>query len=270
MQPNTLVTAGGITQEGTVGVNANGSLSNVSGATNGTGTVGFIVDQSHYITSLNINGSLSSFTLDASNSSGGVNLYLNGVAVAVAGQNLSGSVQAIYANPLNLGFNYQTFGVWGTGLVPGQTANYGAISGGAVTLAASVPNSGTATFVGVAGGIFSDAGNPARYASSATFNVDFSNQTIGMQTTGSTLTYLSDPNNVRLVSYLNMSGNFNYSSNTHFFTGSITATGSNGSTLISGNARGQFYGPSANELGGTFVLSGGSSSLVGGFGAKHQ
>ena len=39
---------------------------------------------------------------------------------------------------------------------------------------------------------------------------------------------------------------------------------------MSGNANGKFYGPTANEVGGTYAVSGsGLGSFVGGFGGKR-
>jgi hypothetical protein len=40
-------------------------------------------------------------------------------------------------------------------------------------------------------------------------------------------------------------------------------------TLMSGSGSGWFYGPAANELGGTFFISGSAGKMLGGFGAKR-
>jgi hypothetical protein len=38
---------------------------------------------------------------------------------------------------------------------------------------------------------------------------------------------------------------------------------------MTGNATGNFYGPSAQEIGGTFALTGGGASYLGAFGGKR-
>ena len=55
-----------------------------------------------------------------------------------------------------------------------------------------------------------------------------------------------------------------YAAGTNTFTGNVTATG------LSGTSTGRFYGPSAQELGGVFSLSGaGMEHYAGGYGAKR-
>ena len=61
------------------------------------------------------------------------------------------------------------------------------------------------------------------------------------------------------------------------FTGSGPVSGSvfkasvdaNFSVPVSGSADGQFYGPSAQEVGGTFGLDGSDLTYIGSFGAKQ-
>jgi hypothetical protein len=72
-------------------------------------------------------------------------------------------------------------------------------------------------------------------------------------------------------SILNIGGVLSYAGGANDFSGpvsSLTVTGS--SPTLSGSARGQFYGPNANEIGGTFALKGASGveGYLGAFGAK--
>jgi hypothetical protein len=66
-------------------------------------------------------------------------------------------------------------------------------------------------------------------------------------------------------SNLNMSGTLSYVSGSNQFSGAITTT--NGMT---GSAKGRFYGPSAQEIGGTFSVTGsGVQSYGGAFGGSR-
>lgn len=60
------------------------------------------------------------------------------------------------ADPIALGWNYQTFGVWDT-VFDADSGRIGAFSAGAPTPVSAVPTSGTATYTGMAGGFHADA-----------------------------------------------------------------------------------------------------------------
>ena len=53
--------------------------------------------------------------------------------------------------------------------------------------------------------------------------------------------------------------------------GPVSGTGFSASvsaSTTSGTANGQFYGPTAQEVGGTFGLTGGATTYIGSFGAR--
>jgi hypothetical protein len=64
-------------------------------------------------------------------------------------------------------------------------------------------------------------------------------------------------------SILNIQGTLSYAGGSNDFSGPVS------SSALTGSARGQFYGPAANEIGGTFGLKGvGVEGYLGAFGAK--
>jgi hypothetical protein len=181
--------------------------------------------------------------------------------------NSTGSEQAAWLDPYVAGFNYQSFGVWGTGLVAGSTGRYGVASVGAATAASAIPTSGTAVFRGIAAGIYTE-GAVSRYAANATFNVNFGSRSIAFSTSNQTITSINT--NITIpISYLDVNGTMTYAAGTNSFSGNITARGQTSLSNLTGTASGQFYGPNAIELGGTFFLRGPVTTLVGGFGGKQ-
>ena len=65
---------------------------------------------------------------------------------------------------------------------------------------------------------------------------------------------------------MNLTGTLTYSAGSNQFTGAVANSGS----TLSGTATGRFYGPAAQEIGGTFGLTGaGLSAYGGGFGAHR-
>lgn len=266
---NRSVEISGQSREGTVGVSdTRAHLENFSEPTVGNASVEVTISSGRLIDEISIDGRLSDVDFSSTEDSL-FNLQIDGQDVAVLAVSPDLEDQALYANPDKLGFEYQSFGVWGEGLVLGQTANYGAISAGAVTQGSSIPTSGTATFTGVAGGIYtSRTANTFRYASLATFDVDFVNREIDMSTAGTVLVEINTEN-VQTTSILNITGTMTFAEGSPSFSGQLTA--SNGFFPLTGEGSGSFYGPEAQELGGTFFLTdGGIQNLVGGFGTASQ
>jgi hypothetical protein len=268
VQANTPTSASGITREGTVSIENTGAIlqSGVSTPTEGTGSVTFTLNGSRQATALQISGSQSTVNFNSSNANSAA-LMVNGVPVAALLSNASGSEQAIFADPYVLGFNHQTFGVWGTGLVRGATGRVGAISVGNRTSPQAVPTTGSVTYQGVAGGIYTD-GAQYRYAANALFVVDFTNRSINFSTRDQTITDILT-NNVIPISYLTIQGVMTYGQNSNVFSGSLTANGQTPLRPLSGSGSGVFYGPNANEIGGTFFLRGSTTTLFGGFGGRQ-
>ena len=98
-----------------------------------------------------------------------------------------------------------------------------------------------------------------------TANADFTNRSIGFATSNTQVTDLSGTT-IGPNLGLNLSGNLTYSAGTNQFSGPVSTT----SPALSGTATGQFYGPTANEIGGTYGLTGsGVSGMLGAFGGKR-
>ena len=155
-------------------------------------------------------------------------------------------------------FEYQTFGAWLTGRGTGS-GNIGVGSFGARTTSGAIP-SGNATYDGISAGVLRDSdGTPFLTTSDVTVTTDFSTAEI---TSASTTVV-----NLNTAAASQMPG--------IDFTGSGPVKGSgfnasvdNPDMSMSGDANGLFYGPGAQEVGGTFGLDGSDKTYVGSFGAK--
>lgn len=263
----TSISVAGDTREGSLRIDNTGAIlqNDVATPTEGTGSATFALNSARQITGLTISGAQSSVVFDGTSTS--ETLVRNGVPVATAVYNSSGSNQALFGDPYVLGFNYQTFGVWGTGLVRGQSGKFGAMSVGSKTSASSVPTTGSVTYRGYAGGIYTE-GAISRYAADATFNVNFGSRTVAFSTSNQTLTDILT-GVTSATSILRITGTMSYVAGSTKFSGDLTANGLTSLRPLSGTGSGTFYGPTANELGGTFFLRGSTTTLVGGFGGKQ-
>lgn len=178
--------------------------------------------------------------------------------------NNNGQESILVADPDANGFEYQTFGAWESSDADFVNGRFGAFSVGTETAGSKVPTSGTATFKGAAGGIYSDADGSADIAlSEASLAVNFANRTAAFSTTGTELTQEGPRSD------LDLSGNLSYSAGSNSLSGTI----SNAGGTMSGNADGRFYGPDAQEVGGVFALKGKAAdsqeTFGGSFGAKR-
>jgi len=159
-------------------------------------------------------------------------------------------------DPQAVGLEYQTFGVW----VEEQTRTSGyaaAGSFGAPTPAGTMPAAGTsATYNGASLGLALTSTGGNLTTSDVQVTTDFSTATIR-----STGTILDDG---RIAPTLDFQG-----------TGSVNGTGFSApvtgiaSTGFSGTANGQFYGPNAEEVGGSFGGTRGNTTYIGSFGAAR-
>ena len=174
-----------------------------------------------------------------------------------------GSKIGLAANPYDYNWDYQTFGIWTTGAGTGS-GTYGAMSIGAQTAGSAIPTTGTATYSGYTGGRYVNAAGQYWFTSSAmTAAANFGTRSIAFTTTGTQVT--PDLINVANNTNLNMSGNLTYAAATNQITGTVTTTGG-----LSGSVNGRFYGPSAQEIGGTFSVTGaGLEGYAGAFGGKR-
>jgi hypothetical protein len=175
-----------------------------------------------------------------------------------------GTKYALAANPYDYGWNYQTFGVWATGAGTGS-GTYGAISVGAETAGSAIPTTGTATYSGYSAGRYvNSAGDYWFTGSTMTAATNFNTRSIAFATSGTQMT--SDLRTVTNNANLNLTGSLSYASATNQISGPVTSTGG-----LTGTVNGRFYGPTAQEIGGTFSLTSGSNALegyAGAFGGK--
>jgi hypothetical protein len=171
---------------------------------------------------------------------------------------------ALTSNPFISGWNYQTFGVWVTGSGT-SSGRIGTFSVGSITPNSQVPNMGMATYLGGLGGAYV-APDGTDFLTTADLQVDanFVTNALNFQSSNTQLT--RDLQTFTPDNTLNLDGTLTWSGGSSEFGGPL----SNQSGSLSGEASGSFYGPSAEELGGNFLLTNGGSSLetyVGSFGA---
>lgn len=190
-------------------------------------------------------------------------LNINSYFWAIISPNLSNQSYAIMADPGQIGWNYQSFGIWTTGAGSGS-GTFGAASVGSATPAGSIPTSGTATYSGYAGGrhVASDGTYYYTLAAMST-SANFATRQLSFATPFTEET--PDLVSTFDASSLNMSGTLSYAPGSNQFTGSVSTVGG-----MTGSATGRFYGPSAEEIGGTFSATGaGLQSYGGAFGGKR-
>ena len=177
--------------------------------------------------------------------------------------NKSETTIGVFTNPTYYGFEYQTYGAWGS--YGNATTSANAISVGSATPVTGLPATGSYTFTGGASGYYTDP-NKLAYVTNAnmTATASFDARTVSFSTTG---TYVSGSPSGSAVPApgLNLAGTLAIASGANNISGTVTTAGG-----MSGNANGKFYGPTANEVGGTYAVSGsGLGSFVGGFGGKR-
>jgi hypothetical protein len=169
----------------------------------------------------------------------------------------------VFTNPTYYGFEYQTYGAWGS--YGNATTSANAISVGNATPVTGLPATGSYTFTGGASGYYTDP-NKLAYVTNAnmTATASFDSRTVNFNTTGTNISGSPSGSTVP-ASDLNLTGTLTITAGANKLSGTVTTV--NG---MSGNANGKFYGPTANEVGGTYAVSGsGLGSFVGGFGGKR-
>lgn len=220
--------------------------------------------------SFDADGALSALSLSAPRSSVsfGAGDVINCSSGAGCGAvNAASTATAAVINPYAMGWNYQTFGVWMKDVSP-TSFQAGAMSAGAATPGAGLPNLSSATFTGHASGYYLD-GAGGQFATDAQMRAvtDFSNRRIEFSTTGTLLTNLNNPHGPRTTNTgLDLAGTLNYAPGVNQFSGNVGTQ----NAQLTGSAVGRFYGPAAQEIGGTYGLSSsGGQKMLGGFGGKR-
>lgn len=183
--------------------------------------------------------------------------------------NINSIGKVINALDSSVGWNYQSFGYWLVNL-SFTSAIAGAISFGSPTPAAAIPTTSGAVYNGRSGGVYVDpTGLAFTYSGGMSSQVNFATRQIMFSVVPTTISPVSG-GIAPSVSALGVSGTLSYLPGSNQFSGPVTAPGV---TLggLNGTATGNFYGPTAQELGGVFSLNNSSSreAMVGGFGGKR-
>jgi hypothetical protein len=220
-------------------------------------TVKFRFDGASQLSGIDITSPQASLSFDAVKCQGGV----------CSGENSSSFAVAI--DPSAQGWNYQTFGVWAMEGAQLPGIRMGAMSAGGPTSGNSIPTTGTATFKGLAAGLYIDpAGTLWATAASMRADANFGSRTI-LFSTSNTLrgADVNVPTSASMPDgNLNLSGTLSYAPGVNNFSGALQSQ--NGA--LSGRGEGKFYGPTAQEIGGVYSLSGsGPSRMIGGFGGQR-
>lgn len=169
------------------------------------------------------------------------------------------------------GWSYQSYGVWISNL-NSSSGTVGGGSAGTLTTGAAIPTSGSANFSGTSAGTYtSSSGNAYLTGSSMSASVNFATRSLSFATTGTQI--LLSNGSWQSTSGLNTTGTLSYGSGSNLVTGSNLATAGGGgvAAMTGGTVTAKFYGPSANELGGTFAVRAGAGveSYAGAFGSKR-
>lgn len=185
-------------------------------------------------------------------------LSFNGIEGMVS---VDGTKYLVITKPV---FDYQAYGIWAEGA--GTTSGtYGAVSVGAPSPIGGVPAEGLATYIGSAIGryVASDGSyffTTANMSTSANF---FTRELTFTTSFTKQVADIVDDNVANLNNALNMTGTLSLIPGTNQFSGTISTPGG----VMTGTAKGRFYGPAAQEIGGTFsVIGTGVEAYVGGFG----
>ncbi len=176
----------------------------------------------------------------------------------------NGQSRGFLGNPDTLDFDHQTYGMWVTGIgTSSGTVNVG--SYGHETAASNVPSSGTARYEGNSVG-YTVRADQNSYLTESNIVIETSDfSTVSMASANTTSTNL-DGTGLFSSSALNFAGTGTVSGNGFAANvGGITA----GTAAMTGTANGTFYGDAAEEVGGTFSLTGNGVNYVGSFGAEQ-
>jgi hypothetical protein len=195
---------------------------------------------------------LSQVSIDSGGSlAGGPTSALNADFVMAVSNTATNASKAVVSNPKNGAWNYQSFGVWENGL-DSTSRTVGVFSVGNNT-GTAIPGSGQATFTGKVAGSYIDTlgqGNTALADLQVIANFGAGARSLDFSTSNTVIS--KDPGTVAFAprDTLNLTGTLNLATDgTNSFTGTLTTASG-----LSGTSTGQFYGPNAEELGGTFFL----------------
>lgn len=231
----------------------------VSASNNASGVMAF--DSARNLTSFSFNSGAGA-TIKINSANGDTILKNFGGSSSVA-YDKNKTQMAIIADPYYMGYEYQTYGAWGS-YANSNTSSHGFVVGNP-TPGSSIPLTGSGTFIGSMTGYFTDSAKNGYLAfANMTATYDFAQRSLNLSTNNTALVGAPSGNPV-LAPGLNITSTLIYNAGTNRLNGTVSTV--NG---LSGNMVGQFYGPAANEVGGTFSAQNPSvGSFVGGFGGKR-
>lgn len=167
-------------------------------------------------------------------------------------------------NPFLAGWDYQTFGLWNQQSATNSAR--GAIGAISVGLGPTAPPTGDAVYEGFAYGYAFESGAVKEVVSNMRAVTNVTDRSIRFSTDSSFTPpiagqpiFTPSPAND-----FNLTGTLSYDTDTNQITGSVSSAGG-----LNGNLTGRFYGPAAEEIGGTFDLGTDVNRFIGGFGGKR-
>lgn len=169
-----------------------------------------------------------------------------------------------YFDSTSLGFSYVTLGQWAS--IDGAVTIGSFVPIGFQTPGASIPTTGGATFIGFLAGLFAPAGGttPLVVGANATAVADFAGRSVSFSTANSQTSQLVPSLPPTSNAGLNLNGTLSYAAGSNQITGTVTSA--NGMT---GGAVARFYGPAAQEIGGSLAVTGTAGGMAAGFIAKR-
>ncbi|MFM5907512.1 MAG: hypothetical protein ACKOPO_08000 [Novosphingobium sp.] len=173
-------------------------------------------------------------------------------------RDLAGGSGLILLNPDKFTLTYVDVGFWREGTRSGDvlSSTLHSFAYGVETPDSAVPRSGSASFLTLLVGAFVDDSNAYSLGGSATIAANFQSGLINFSGGASAATTTG----TRVAGIGNITGTGQISSSSNNFTGSLTAQGVSfltGNQLqLSGIFTGRFFGPAAQEVGGSLQLFG--------------
>lgn len=181
-----------------------------------------------------------------------------------------GSVRSVFlANPAHALFdlNYMTLGFWEYEASGSAAAGVGGhFAAGIETLTDDIPVTGTASYSGGMIGRYADGSDAYAVSANASSQADFGARTVSLTTSNTFKVPVAGGSPVSDPS-LNLSGSLSYAAGSNQL--SSTASGITTAGGMSGSASAKFFGPGAQELGGTFFVSGSNQQMTGSFGLRR-
>ncbi|ANT63033.1 hypothetical protein AYJ57_21400 (plasmid) [Salipiger sp. CCB-MM3] len=234
-------------------VSSDGTVTITDGPDTERDAVAGLSFEDEVITALKVRDSNADITLAEEN--GDYMMVTDGYIIAATED---GGDVAIVGDTDQLGYNYQSYGIWQTGL-NGTSGRAAAGSFGAETASSEMPDAGTASYYGESvGQVVTDG---VDYATQSDVYVETDFEDVYVSSAG---TYAYDPIEDE---YVEGRSDLDFEA-----IGSLDGSGFNAEIAdadMAGDVAGQFYGPGAEEVGGTFSAVTDDSAYLGSFGASQ-